>query len=186
VLSGRDACRAHLLSQRGHRYFFGSPTSVLIRADLIRARDPFFNPDNPFQDDQEACYEVLRDNDFGFVHQVLTYTRRHEGALFPYFVRVGANEPGQLNLLLKYGPMYLREAEYERRLAVVVARYALFLAGRVTSWRDPEFRGYQLRWIRRLRHEIRGADFARGVTRQVGRMLTNSRRERGRVADGRV
>jgi glycosyltransferase involved in cell wall biosynthesis len=178
VLPGRDACRAHLLAERSHRYFFGSPTSVLIRADLIRASEAFFNPDNPFQDDQEACYEVLRDNDFGFVHQVLTYTRRHDDSGFPYFVRVGAGIPDQLNLLVQYGPVYLTEAEYERRLAVVVAQYCLFLARRITSLRDPEFRAYQVRWIEKLRHSVRLGQVVRGVPRQLARM-TGGRRPTG-------
>jgi hypothetical protein len=39
VLSGRDACRLFLL---GGVFLFGSPTTVLYRADVVRARRPFF------------------------------------------------------------------------------------------------------------------------------------------------
>ena len=39
VVAGRDVCRHFLLDRV---YVFGSPTSVLYRADLVRGRDPFF------------------------------------------------------------------------------------------------------------------------------------------------
>ena len=81
VIPGREICRSTLLG-RPYPYLFGAPSSLLIRSDLVRARDPFYNVDNPFQDDQEACYEVLRTCDFGFVHQVLTFTRRDEASPF--------------------------------------------------------------------------------------------------------
>ena len=59
---------------------FGSPTSHLIRSDLIRSQNAFYNT-NEFHMasmDQEACYDVLQGSDFGFVHQVLTYSRHHD------------------------------------------------------------------------------------------------------------
>jgi glycosyltransferase involved in cell wall biosynthesis len=99
VLSGHEICRSTLLGEP-YPYLWGSPSSLLIRSDLVRENEPFYNVSNPFQDDQEACYEVLRANDFGFVHQVLTFTRRHEAAGISYFTRIGAELPGQINLLL--------------------------------------------------------------------------------------
>src|SRR5918912_579836 len=40
VLSGRELCRSTLL---GDLYLFLSPTCLLIRSDLIRNREPFYN-----------------------------------------------------------------------------------------------------------------------------------------------
>ena len=65
-------------------YLFGSPTSLLIRADLVRARPELYSLDNPHQSDQEACLDLLRESDLGFVHEPLTFTRRHEAAESPY------------------------------------------------------------------------------------------------------
>ena len=73
IVSGREICRQRLL---GGPYVFGSPTSVLFRSDLVRSRDPFYNESN-VQADSEACFELLKDCDFGFVHQVLTFSRDH-------------------------------------------------------------------------------------------------------------
>ena len=37
VLSGREICRAHLLGDWPYTYLFGSPSSILVRSDLVRA-----------------------------------------------------------------------------------------------------------------------------------------------------
>jgi glycosyltransferase involved in cell wall biosynthesis len=175
VLPGRDACRAHLASQKTYGYLFGSPTSLLFRADLIRAREPFFNPANPFQDDQEACLDVLGESDFGFVHQVLTYTRRHDQAGFTYAGRLGVEQPGHLDLLVRYGPVYLTESEYELALAVRLARYGLFLVRNLGKLADGDFRTYQWRSITGLRRSVRADQALRGVPRAVGRILRRRR-----------
>ncbi|HTA94074.1 MAG TPA: glycosyltransferase family 2 protein [Polyangiaceae bacterium] len=71
TLPGREAC-CEMLRQR--RSFLGSPTTVLYRADLVRARRPFYR-DIPYMDDTEAAFEILLEHDLGFVHQILSFTR---------------------------------------------------------------------------------------------------------------
>jgi glycosyltransferase involved in cell wall biosynthesis len=71
VVNGPEICRRHLLDGL---HVFGSANAVLYRADLVRARDPFYNEAN-IHADTEICFELLKTCDFGFVHQVLTYTR---------------------------------------------------------------------------------------------------------------
>src|SRR4051794_7800570 len=68
VLSGRETCRMHLLHGV---YVFGTPTTLLYRSDLIR-RTPSFFPHSEPHADTSACYESLRECDFGFVHEVLS------------------------------------------------------------------------------------------------------------------
>ena len=53
---------------------------MLYRAEVVRARDPFFC-ERSLHEDTEACYEILRDWDFGFVHQVLSYWRTQPGSI---------------------------------------------------------------------------------------------------------
>jgi hypothetical protein len=143
---------------------------VLLRSDLVRKRSEFYNRDNPFQADQEACYDVLREADFGFVHQVLTYTRRHEEAGFSYHARVGAQIPGQIDLLTRFGPLYLDQSELEQRLAARLLQYAWFFARWSPKLKKSEFREYHSEAIARLRDRIRAADVARGLARQAFRL----------------
>lgn len=53
--NGREICRGQL---QGRPYLFGSPTSLLIRSDIIRKRDPFYD-ESTMQADKEVCYEIL-------------------------------------------------------------------------------------------------------------------------------
>jgi glycosyltransferase involved in cell wall biosynthesis len=169
VLPGHEICRSSLLAEP-YPWLFGSPSSLLIRSNLIRERDPFYNVDNPFQDDQEACYEVLRHSDFGFVHQVLTFTRRDEASPFSYFGRIGAELPGQISLLLKFGPSYVTQSDFQRRLAVLLVHYGLFLLKKLPSLTDPDFRGYQRAAVARLTRTLDATDVSAGVLLQLRRM----------------
>lgn len=143
VVSGREVCRRTLL---GGFYVFGSPTSHLIRSDFIRNRKEFYNTHELHSSytDLEACYKILQDSDFGFVHQVLTYTREHNDSRTASFIRTGLNTdlPSQLNILTKYGPLYLSNAEYQKRLRRVMKRYYRFLSQNVFLWRSRQFWSY--------------------------------------------
>jgi glycosyltransferase involved in cell wall biosynthesis len=170
VLPGREVCRSTFLGGP-YPYVFGSPTSTLVRSDLVRAREHFYNTDNPFQADQEACLELLKEADFGFVHQVLTFTRRHGDAGFAYYYsKVGAQLPGRIDLLVRYGPAYLTPNEYRRRLATLVFLYARFLARNTMRLKDPEFRSYQRTALERLRAAIEPADVGKGILLQLSRL----------------
>jgi glycosyltransferase involved in cell wall biosynthesis len=146
VVSGREVCRRTLL---GGFYVFGSPTSHLIRSDLIRSRKEYYDTNEfhgPYSD-QEACYKALQNSDFGFVHQVLTYTKDHDDSITAVLQRTGFNTdlPSQLNILTKYGPIYLSDAEYQRRLRRVMKRYYRFLFQNVFLWRSRQFWSYHKR-----------------------------------------
>jgi glycosyltransferase involved in cell wall biosynthesis len=147
VVSGREICRSTLL---GGPYVFGSPTSLLIRADFIRRREAFYNEQN-IHADKEACFGILGEADFGFVHQVLTYTRRHNEAMTSFTRRVNTFEVGRLETLKKYGPVYLSQNEYERRLKQAVEDYyKVFLARSVFEFKGKEFWDYQKKELERL------------------------------------
>jgi hypothetical protein len=60
VVPGREMGRSTLLG-RPYPFLFGTPSSVLIASEPVLARDPFYNEDNPWDEDTEACLEILRD-----------------------------------------------------------------------------------------------------------------------------
>jgi glycosyltransferase involved in cell wall biosynthesis len=179
VLPGREIARSTLLADP-YPFLFGSPSSVLIRSDLIRARHPFYNEDNPWNEDTEACLESLTDSDFGFVHQVLTFSRRPEGSPFSQHTRVGAYLPGEIKLLAKFGRTYLTKAEYERRLAVLLAWYGIFFFRNLGKLADPDFRSHHRTALREIAPATRLRDVFAGVRLQLLRM-----RETGRLRSRR-
>ena len=173
VLPGREIAAATLLGGKPYPYLFGSPTSLLLRGDLVRKRDPYYNVANTFQHDQEACYEALQECDFGFVHQVLTFTRRPETAGFDFWTRVGAELPGQIDLLLKFGPVYLDEAAYQRRLAVLLVHYGSLQLKGLRKITDADYRSYQRRAAASLFDRIDWKDVGAGVRLQLQKMASD-------------
>lgn len=159
LVPGRSICRSSLL---GGAYVFGSPTSLLIRSDLIRNRDPFFNNSN-LHADTEACYEILQDSDFGFVHQVLTYTRRHEESETSFARRMNTYILGSLTVLIKYGRTYLSDEEYEGRLIDITNQYYGFLARSVFYGREREFWDYHRNGLERLGHPYRWSKLVKAL-----------------------
>jgi glycosyltransferase involved in cell wall biosynthesis len=146
VSSGRDICRAFLL---GGPYVFGSPTSLLIRSDIVRNRDPLYDESRfPFFSDTAVCYEILQEWDFGFVHQVLTFTRRHNET---QTTRAGRLDiVNHLILLKEYGRLYLSQGEYERCFQNRLQSYYSYLGNKLFKTRDKTFWNYQRRMFERI------------------------------------
>jgi glycosyltransferase involved in cell wall biosynthesis len=140
MIPGRELCRLSLLRRVRP---FPRPTALLIRSDLIRKRDPFYNEVN-LQADHEVCYEILRDHDFGFVYQVLCYMRVHEESVTSSNYDVyGKLHYTNLALLQKYGPQFLSEEEYEEVFNLRMNRYNQFLISSLFRRKDKDFWQYQ-------------------------------------------
>jgi glycosyltransferase involved in cell wall biosynthesis len=138
VVDGREICRSTLV---GEGYVFGSPSSLLLRAADVRARPAFYSEQN-LHADSEVCFELLRDADLGFVHQILTRTRVHAEAMTSFSVKVNSFHYGWLAIHLKYGELYLARRAYYLWLAYRLQSYATFLAKASikAEFRDPQFR----------------------------------------------
>lgn len=108
---GRDICRRFLLEGLN---VFGSPTASLIRADIVRSREPFYDEDSPIED-LEICFEILKNSDFGFVNQVLTFTRRDNISAMTVLKPFGMPILSHPMILEKFGAHYLTPEEIARR-----------------------------------------------------------------------
>lgn len=154
IISGREVCRSTL---RREFYLFGTPTSLLLRADLVRGRDPFYNESN-LHSDTEVCYELLMNCDFGFVHQVLTFTRTQDDSMTSFSRSQGTFFAGFLGYLVKFGPFYLEPNELRSAIRAHLTIYYKFLGRSVFSrkrkgyWKFHDLKltelGYHLSWPR--------------------------------------
>jgi glycosyltransferase involved in cell wall biosynthesis len=163
VVPGREACRLALL---GELYVFGTPTSVLLRSDIVRSRSAFYNESN-LHADTEICYEFLTDNDFGFVHQVLTFSRPREGSLTTYSTRFNTYLGGALEDLVKYGLKYLSAEERQHRIEQHLQSYYRYLGEQVYERRGREF------W-RLHRGKLAAAGYPLSVTRLARAALSRA------------
>jgi glycosyltransferase involved in cell wall biosynthesis len=142
-ISGRTAARMQLLHGQ---YVFGSPTTVMYRSDLLAKRKPFYS-ESSLHEDTELCYEVLSTADFGFVHQVLSFSRvGNDGALSSietYFWTL----LDSYMALRKFGPMFLSPEELAARMEPVRAEYLRILGESTLLGRDAEFWKYHRRGL---------------------------------------
>jgi glycosyltransferase involved in cell wall biosynthesis len=173
VWDGHEICRNTLL---GRYYLFGSPTSLLLRADLIRARPEGFYNESNLHADFEICYALLESCDFGFIHQVLTFTRTHAASMGNTFSRVYNPQLVEyLGMMRKYGPKYLDEQTFDRAHSDMVRTYRRLIARRLISGRGREYWKFHRDKLRALGYSIGPADIARGAVEEFARLLTRPR-----------
>jgi glycosyltransferase involved in cell wall biosynthesis len=157
IVSGKEICRLSLL---GGLYVFGSPTTLLMRSDLIRSHKHLYNENN-LHADVEACYAVLKDHDFGYVHQVLSFTRRHNETETARAKRLKTYLLGNLTVLTKYGPAYLSEQEHAEILKKKLKEYYRSLGRSIFETRAKEFWDYHKEGMRELGYALSMAKILR-------------------------
>jgi glycosyltransferase involved in cell wall biosynthesis len=168
VIPGHDICKKTLL---GGLYVFGSPTSLLIRSNEVRKRPDFYNEENRHCD-IESCFDVLRDKDFGFVHQVLTFTRDHPEAETNFSSRFGTDYLGTLEILTKYGKTYLGDEEFQQCLKKTWNDYYAFLANKVFL-NNEEFWEFHRKALTRLGYSLSLNKVAKAVLSDFCDLLFN-------------
>jgi hypothetical protein len=146
LFPGREIGRLFL----AQRIFAIAPTTNLVRSDLVRARQPFF-PQRYFHEDTAAFLDVLRHHDFGFVHEVLAFSRTHDGS-----VTETVTKPQQtamrdtLRMLVEYGPDYFDPAELRRIERRHLRRYYRRLLRSYVNGGGNAFRRSHLASLREL------------------------------------
>jgi hypothetical protein len=170
--SGQEICRLTLLDQspvKGGLYVFGSPTSLLIRSDLIRSRSPFYKNKYLQVVDQEVCYYLLQHSDFGFVHEVLTYSRDHSQSTTSSVSVLNRLIFEELMLLKDYGLIYLSNEEYDERLTVRMQNYYRFLASSFFEKKNKEFWSFHRSGLNQLDLPLRPPRLLKGIAREIVR-----------------
>ncbi len=167
VVDGREICRRKLA---GGVDVFGTPTAQLYRADLVRRRSKFFNEQN-LMADTEACLDVLQDSDFGFVHQVLSYSRPRPQSNDAFANRFETRSLGGLIIFLKYGPIYLNRDEYAFYLRKRLKDYHRVLAKNLLRCRSAGFWRFHKESLSALGIKLDRSLLAVSVGRELVRML---------------
>ena len=150
VFAGRDICRRSLLKRD---YFFGSPTTLLMRSDLAREYMPFYKEEY-YHADNEVCYRILVNCDFGFIHQVLSYTRRHNETNTSFTRQLNTFVLEELLILKEHGRSYLDEKEYQNVLSREIQRYYRFLGLSLLRRKNKDFWQYHHNGLKKIGHPL--------------------------------
>jgi glycosyltransferase involved in cell wall biosynthesis len=124
-LTGRDVCRLYFLQGT---YLFGTPTSLLLRSELVRSRNPFYEERYAPFEDGHACFDLMKIWNYAFVHQVLTYSRRQNDSILLRLRPFSFDLLLRFSMLVAHGRDFLSEQEYDRCLSAAKRRYFLYLA----------------------------------------------------------
>jgi glycosyltransferase involved in cell wall biosynthesis len=162
-VSGRKVCRDMLLSGR---FYLGSPTTVLYRADVVRSRRPFYALGR-FHEDTEAAYEILLEYDLGFVHDVLSFMRVERASLTGATRRFGGEILDYLINIERYGNSLLSDAEFRELRTRQWAVYGDFLGTAVLRRREKAFWDYHRRGLATIGRQLRRRDLVRNTWRHV-------------------
>lgn len=186
VVSGRRVARGLLLREFDLQC---TPTSQLIRVESIRGRRVLYDesPGIVYGIDRQLCLELLEDTDFGFVHQVLVFTRVHSGSLSSKIDEYSVNYPEAVRFLRRFGRMYLTDEEYQFCWNRETLTYSRFLGRSLFAFRGAEFWRYHKQQVLRLglpMNSVRiGMDALKEAIRifggPVARVVEQCRRSRG-------
>lgn len=150
-MRGRDACRLWLLRRPS---IFGAPTGLLYRSDIVRSRHSFYDETN-LAADTGVCLEFLDENDFGFVHQVLSFQRLRRASWTGELQHLLADLPTHLHELITYGPRDLTEQELERAICAHLRRYYGQLGSVALRGRGREFWRFHRRQLAVLGYPLK-------------------------------
>lgn len=172
VFAGRELGRRCFLSHQvfvqGQPIFgFGTPTSLMYRADLVRESKEFYPNASPHAD-TSACFKYLQKCDFGFIYQVLSFERTHSATQSTRSAQMNRYASATLNDLNQYGSYYLSEDELKQLQEETLKSYHRFLAANYyMRTGDKEFWNYHKSRLQELGYPLKRFDLFNAAVSSV-------------------
>jgi glycosyltransferase involved in cell wall biosynthesis len=134
MLAGKDCIRRYL---RTGTNSFASQTHVMYRSSLVREHEAFYSVSLPSFADFKKHMEILERWDFGFVHDVLSFSRRDDDSIRNSFLSFALGDSLKYIFARHYACEVLEAdeatalmANYKREYYRALARAVLGLRGR--------------------------------------------------------
>jgi glycosyltransferase involved in cell wall biosynthesis len=168
VVHGHEVARMHLQTRV---FLFGSPTTVMYRSEVVRARQHFY-AEGRLHEDTEVCFEILRDWDFGFVHQILSCSREDPTSTYGRMRDFDTGILDRFIVVNRFGKQFLDEPEYRSTRKELETRYYRRLAIAAVTGRFGEYWMFQRRGLATQQLTISTSRLARAIARQLVALLT--------------
>jgi glycosyltransferase involved in cell wall biosynthesis len=165
---GRVACRHYFLQ---NIYLFGTPTSLLMRSNLLKFRDLFYEERYAPFEDVHVCFDLLETWNYGFVHQVLTYSRRDNDSILSRMRTFGLLYFSRLAVVVAHGRDYLSAEEYSRCLKDAQRRYFLHLSRCALRGRKREFWEFHRQKLASIGYDLNWRLLAKWIPRALAEKL---------------
>jgi glycosyltransferase involved in cell wall biosynthesis len=169
MLPGKEVVRLYL---RAGIFVFGSPTTVMYRSSVVRDHHPFYS-DALLHEDTEKCLEILEQWDFGFVYQVLSFSRMDNESISSGFSRF---EPYTLNryiIVQRHASVFLEAPEAATLKTESRRAYYLILAKAAIRFREAAFWRYHEGGLKTLNERLDRPYLALMIGLKLLRMASN-------------
>jgi glycosyltransferase involved in cell wall biosynthesis len=154
VVPGKECARWYL---RTGNYMFGSQTTVMYRSSLVRDHNPFYDASIPYADFKK-CMDIIEHSDFGFVNQVLSFSRPDDtGSMSSATSTRIKFQPFVLDRYLivqQYGPVFLDSTEAASVMRTSKRTYYRVLAEEALHFRGPAFWRYHRLRLKELNQAL--------------------------------
>jgi glycosyltransferase involved in cell wall biosynthesis len=168
-LPGKEMARLYL---RTGLFVFGSPTTVMYRSSVICKNTPFFD-EGLLHEDTEKCVQILRDWDFGFVHQVLSFLRTDNQSISSAFRSFQPEVLDGYIIVNRYASEFFDPAEAAALKKKYRQWYYRVLSQEALRLREPEFWKYHREGLKTVGESLDSYSIAMGICRELFWMAAN-------------
>jgi hypothetical protein len=169
ALTGSEVCRLQLTTSL---FVFGTPTTLLYRSEIVRHNSPFYD-ERTFFDDADLCYRILQSWNFGFVHQVLSFSRVDDKSIRGRIIDFNLDILDKFLQAYKFGPAFLQKKELDPLLYKMKADYYRFLARSLLVERSGIFWRFHKSSLKSGGLRLETPLLAKHVCLELARHLTN-------------
>lgn len=150
-----------------------APTSAMFRSDLVRARRPFY-PREFLHADLAVAFDLLAGSDYGFVNEVLSFSRKHEGSITATVAERRKTLFAEwLPMLRRYGPAVMPSHELEDVENAFLRRYHRLLVRAYLTRRDRDFIDYHRDALRKAGRLPGMFDLAMALVAEAGASIAD-------------
>jgi glycosyltransferase involved in cell wall biosynthesis len=164
LFPGKEIARLFLAGE----VFGFAPTSGMVRADLVRARSPFY-PTKYLHADLAAYFDMLDGCDFGFIDEVLCFSRTHADSITTTVAERRRTLLREwLVMLREYGPRYFPDDELAALETAFLQRYYRILVRNAVTRPAGGFMAFHLEGLREMGRTPGPLDIGRAVVAELG------------------
>ena len=182
IYEGKDVCRNQII-YGGH--YIGTPTSILIRSEIVRSKENFYREDIYFEDTM-VCYEILKSWNLGFVHQVETMSRKDNDSISSKLFNYDPDWLLSIFLTIdEFGKHYLEKEEFNKKYKQIEEKYLKYLARNLLNRRDKEFWNYHETGTAMVGYELKKLKLFKYLVMELTKTMLNPVKDIKKIAFGK-
>lgn len=163
ILPGKEMARLYL---RKGLWVFGSPTAVMYRSSMVKKGEPFYD-ETQLHEDTEKCMQLLKNWDFGFVHQLLSFSRADNESISSAVRNFQPNAIDRYIIVQRYASVFLDAGQAAVLKRTSKREYYGVLADAALRGRESAFWQYHIRGLKTVEETLDRPYLAFQIVREL-------------------